>query len=502
MAGTITKKLRLHNAEQFFESFNEAAETNMYIFIGRSNEWPDDSTPPTPLDTVEQVEYDPWKTMLSMKRITPSDVSFAIPRVDWTSGTVYVPYSSDSVFNTSDFYVMTDDYNIYKCMDNNGGVASTSKPIGTSENFLTTADGYTWKYMYSISGGDALKFVSSAYIPVKYLTANNGTAQWTVQQAATNGSIETLQVTTGGSAYQYYTSTLVTANSSSATLQSAANSTSGSLVGSTIYISSGTGAGQIRDISSYVGASRIAYVSQDWSITPDTSSIYIVGPKITIAGDATSNATAYAIANAGIITKATVISAGANYSYANTTVTANSGSGATIHAEIGPRGGHGANAVSELYGHNVMMNVKTLGTESNTYMIGNDFRVFGVIADPLLANSSSANASSYLVAPRLALVGASGTFSVDEMISGGTSNASAKVIEYWNGNTIMISDVTGTFSNGEIITGNTSAETATINGILETTLQPYTGEILYIENRSPVSRAEDQQEDVKITVRF
>jgi hypothetical protein len=45
----------------------------------------------------------------------------------------------------------------------------------------------------------------------------------------------------------------------------------------TIFIVSGTGAGQQRTISSYNAATRIATVSSNWSTTPDTTSTYSIG---------------------------------------------------------------------------------------------------------------------------------------------------------------------------------------------------------------------------------
>ena len=41
-----------------------------------------------------------------------------------------------------------------------------------------------------------------------------------------------------------------------------------------IYIVSGTGAGQIRTISSYVGSTRVATVGTAWTTTPDSTSVY------------------------------------------------------------------------------------------------------------------------------------------------------------------------------------------------------------------------------------
>jgi hypothetical protein len=58
------------------------------------------------------------------------------------------------------------------------------------------------------------------------------------------------------------------------------------------------------------------------------------------------------------------------------------------------------------------------------------------------------------------------------------------------------------FANTGSISGGTSGTTGTISGISTPGLQPYTGDVLYIENRSPISRATDQIEDVKLIIEF
>ena len=37
MAAIITEKFRLHNADQFKESFSETAASNYYLFVGKSS---------------------------------------------------------------------------------------------------------------------------------------------------------------------------------------------------------------------------------------------------------------------------------------------------------------------------------------------------------------------------------------------------------------------------------------------------------------------------------
>jgi hypothetical protein len=58
------------------------------------------------------------------------------------------------------------------------------------------------------------------------------------------------------------------------------------------------------------------------------------------------------------------------------------------------------------------------------------------------------------------------------------------------------------FANGASITGATSGTSRTITAISTASLDPYSGDLLYVENRVPIARASDQIEDVKLIIQF
>ena len=60
----------------------------------------------------------------------------------------------------------------------------------------------------------------------------------------------------------------------------------------------------------------------------------------------------------------------------------------------------------------------------------------------------------------------------------------------------------GSFQANEALTISGGATTANSSAIEGPDLKPYTGDILYVENRSPISRASDQIEDVKLIINF
>ena len=171
MPAIITNKFRRHNASQFVESFSEASPTVYYMGLGRPQSFATatrgdsrtdnegtDTTPLTPVDSVSD-EFYAFDDMLAAKRITTSDVSFAIPRRNWTTGTIYDYYRHDygnritgttntqsansgatNLFDAT-FYVLNSNNDVYKVLDNNNNAQSTVEPTGTSTSILTTGDG-------------------------------------------------------------------------------------------------------------------------------------------------------------------------------------------------------------------------------------------------------------------------------------------------------------------------------------------------------------------------
>jgi hypothetical protein len=425
MASLVTSKFRVHNAQQFAESFAEASNTIMYLFIGKNTSFPNDNSPPTPVNSTANVEYTPWRDMYAAKRITTADVTHAIERYNWTSGTVYDQYDDqDTNLIDDDFYVMTEEYNVYKCLFNAGATASTTKPTGVSTSQFTTADGYIWKYMYTVTTAKALKFLTNDYIPVQTLTSDGGEDQWDVQTAAVDGGIHVIKVTSGGSGYA-------------------------------------------------------------------------TAPAVTITGDGTG-ATANSTIVANTVTAVTITAAGTGYTRA--TVAFASGAAAAT-AIISPKGGHGADAVEELGGKFIMLNVRLDGNESNTFSVANEFRQIGIVRDPYLYGTSTrAVASSFRQSYKYQLSGISGSFAVDETITSGSNTAS--LIEFTTPNLFTTLPLNLPFANTTSVTGGTSGATGTIAVITTPGLQPYTGDIIYVENRVPIARADDQIEDVKLVIQF
>jgi len=90
------------------------------------------------------------------------------------------------------FYVVTDEFNVYKCLDNNRNGVSTIKPTSATVDPIVLSDGYMWKFMYNVPIALRNKFLTDDYIPVVTALRN---------QFYSSGQLQTIRVDAGGSGY-------------------------------------------------------------------------------------------------------------------------------------------------------------------------------------------------------------------------------------------------------------------------------------------------------------
>ena len=485
MPAIITDKFRIHNSEQFQEAFSESSGNTMYLGIGRpqafatatrgdgrTNNEGTDVAPLTPADNLNAQHF-PFDDLMAAKKISASDVTFAVPRRNWTTGTTYDIYRHDygeyatgtttaitanggaSTLHDSAFYVLTTARNVYKCLDNDGNTASTVEPTGTSTTVLTTADGYKWKYMYTLTASQQANFLSTDFMAVA--------TDSTVSSAAVDGAIDVIKIKSAGS-----------------------GGTDGTHTG------------------------------------------------IAIRGDGTGGVCSVTVAG-GVVTAVTVTTAGTGYTFGTVSnaqivaAGATSLSGAELDVIIPPKGGHGKNAIEELGGFYVMMNTSLEGTESGNsgdLTVANDFRKITLIRDPN-AGGSTATATTLRATKAINLSGVSGSYVVDEKITQASTGAVGKVVEWDSSNSILYYiqtrhtnegiDTNGNqtaFSGTNTVTGAGGAtgtpttSTSTIDNVSFTSgysaseIDHDSGDILYIENRAPITRAADQTENIKLVIEF
>ena len=211
----VNNQFRIYTAQKFIEALLETqlSNNNLFLWVGKVIEWATEADPDQPHDTVTG-RIGSFADMIAIKKVSPSDASLVLPRYDWTATTVYAQYSNlgilvgsirydqyEPLTASAPFFVMNSVRNVYKCLWNNSGGASSNEPTGTSTSPFTTADGYIWKYMYTISSSEAQRFLTDDWMPVRAIIANDGSNQWSVQQTAIAGQIEKVIVTAPGTLY-------------------------------------------------------------------------------------------------------------------------------------------------------------------------------------------------------------------------------------------------------------------------------------------------------------
>lgn len=252
MAGKLTKKHSVNIATEFVDSLS-STNTSYFMFAAQHQPWDNEQSPPETNTSLYSIEHTMHDHLLYGKRITTSDAKFMVPRNDWISNTSYGTYDSDdSDLYSKNFFVITDQRNVYKILDNNNSGRSTVKPVLTSNTIFKTSDGYVWKYMYTVDETTMRDFATRSFIPIVPNTS--------IQQSALPGAIDVIKVQSGGSGWiTYHTGFLQSAPSASELVLSSTASTNNNFyTNSSIYLKNGLGAGQLGKIISYDGTTKAA----------------------------------------------------------------------------------------------------------------------------------------------------------------------------------------------------------------------------------------------------
>ena len=197
MSAIITDQFRILNANNFVESV-ENTNNSYYVFIGlanptgtntlvgygRSSDW--NSTTPAPTDSFSYRAHT-GDTMMYGKKVSSANIRRIIRRVDWVAGNRYEIYRDDySVENPSpltkanrlydaNYYVLNSDFKVYVCIDNGSTGANPLGNVSQDEPTFTdlepskagnSGDGYVWKYLFTVSPSDIIKFDSTEFITV------------------------------------------------------------------------------------------------------------------------------------------------------------------------------------------------------------------------------------------------------------------------------------------------------------------------------------------------
>lgn len=474
----VTSKFRVAAASSFASRF---AIDNIYMVLGRPQSWDNslsatfsaqssaatsDTAPPTPADNHIN-EHNLWRDAMAAVRVTLGDVRLCTARNNWISGTRYDMYRHDisvaqstanGKFSLSDSNMIvynTGNSSVYKCLYNGTnaslttGILSTSPPTSTSFAPQTTADGYIWKFMYTVTAGNA-DFLTANYVPVPTDTSS----------VSNRMGIDVVLVQTAGN--------------------------------------------------------------------------YSSNPTVVIYGDG-AGATATAVTSAGAITNIVVTNPGQGYTWAKIRITANTvNAGASAIAIIAPAGGHGSNLLSECNAHNVMIVGSVASYQGNDVPVNQDFRTISLVKNPLVYQTSNgayttsvlSNADTARIARTLVMTSTATTAPSNDIELSNTAGASVLAV-FQSSTTTNLQfiqpvatdtatltaaeigriDTSNTLSLKQIVDGDVISGTGYSRAVSSITqispeLQHYSGEMLYLDYRAPVTRNLNQNEKINIVVNF
>lgn len=218
MAGTTLLKYLLKTNIVKSIYFDIISKVSRYYYAyGRTTPWPtvtafdnvtqqtvvtsNEENPPSAVDSYSY-ELSARRDITYMKVVNANDTAIVVNRIDWEPGSIYdmyddysadrISYNGASSIDQALFYVLTTDFNVYKCLFNNNNSQSVIQPSGTSTEPFTTSDGYIWKFMYTIPLYLRNKFLSASYMPVVTALTN---------QFYSNGSITSYTIENSGSGY-------------------------------------------------------------------------------------------------------------------------------------------------------------------------------------------------------------------------------------------------------------------------------------------------------------
>ena len=233
MSAIVTDQFRILNASNFVDSV-ESTENSYYVVVGlpnptavgfgRSTSW--NLNPPAPIDNFSYNKHYS-DTILYGKRITSANIRRIIRRIDWVAGNRYEMYRDDySILNPSpltnssrlygaNYYVMNSDYKVYICIENGSSGTIPKGNVSQDEPTFTdlepsragdSGDGYIWKYLFTVSPSDIIKFDSTEYITVPNDWSTSTSSQIVAvresgDSSTNNNQIKTVYIEKSGANY-------------------------------------------------------------------------------------------------------------------------------------------------------------------------------------------------------------------------------------------------------------------------------------------------------------
>lgn len=469
------------------------------------------------------------KTIFGL-RIEEEDVAYMVKNNLWAPNIVYDIYDDISVLTTSNYYVIVSpesedgDYHAFKCIFNNNGSPSTSRPqysenILESGGYSNVADGYIWKYMFTVTDAQAKKFKTNTFFPIieDPLVANaaiDGLDTILVENFQTNFGykrvIGTANTQPEGTSNRVY---LTVAEGYHF------DETAGTYEAEVIYFTRADEEEEIIGKTFVIktsGKSEGRYYVEFENYTGYTIQVndnFEILPRIIITGDGTGaeGITVFDPTNTRI-NSVKLISKGSGYTSATATVVrpktvnlATDGVEATLRPIIAPLGGHGSNVVKELRSDAVCIS-GTITSFSTEIPDSGTYSKIALVYEPIFvdreANSAPITAPDSFVNMVRLTSDASEQATVGEAVS--QTNGAHGIVHSIVGDYIYVINFTGNNSAkfDENLTLGIGTFSINITEVVYPSYLERTGEVLYITDFQPVTRSETKEELIKILVDF
>ena len=228
--------------------------------------------------------------------------------------------------------------------------------------------------------------------------------------------------------------------------------------------------------------------------------------NISIAGDGTGFIGNVVLNNSNTISYVTVASPGTGYSYANVTIGGN-GANANLSAIFSPPGGHGFDAVKELFADTLMI-YSTINNEKNQGIyINNDYRQFGIIKDPKKSNSNLSFTDTLGSACYLLTLNSVSGLEADQLFQITSANPYKEfdIVEVKSSTKqVLVTDRNShEFLAGDILTykpTDTQYTVSSVNAVPD--INKFSGDLLFIDNRTTGSYSDKQVVTLRTVLRL
>ncbi|WEM34258.1 baseplate wedge protein [Xanthomonas phage X1] len=337
--------------------------SNLYLGVGKQTEWANPSTPDAP-DTSLTGQNEALDDLTALIKIDSSNLRLGLKNNTWTTGTIYSQYDPDVVTYATPNYAIVGGTYVYKCLDNNNGIASTDAPTGTSTSLIETADGYIWKYVGSVSGPEMFTFGTTEFVPapteVNVTTVQGEISSFTdmVSTSTPFASADTIRVVVQGNGTGASGAARSTTSGASKTLTGLYATAGGSNYTEAYAIAykdgtPGTGA----TLAATIDAGKID------TLTVSSPGSAYTSASVVIIGDGTG-AEATVVVSSGIITAVNITEEGSGYTWAKAFIIPGT-AGGVAKANLSPPGGHGSNLDTELGIASVLVSARLSASLSN-----------------------------------------------------------------------------------------------------------------------------------------